>query len=56
VSIERPYKVGLNQENDVLIDLGADTRFVVLTPERALELAAWLVKHAKKSPKCPKSS
>jgi hypothetical protein len=53
---DREYKVGLNQEHDVLVDLGQPTRYVVLSPERALDLAAWLVKHAKKSPKCPPSS
>ena len=50
------YRVGLNQEKDVLIDWGMDIRYAVLTPEQALELAAWLVKHARKSPKCPKEN
>lgn len=44
-----PYKVGLNQEQNVLIDLGVATRFMVLDPGEAIQLAEWLVKHAKKS-------
>lgn len=51
--IDKQYAVGLNKEQDVLIDLGEPIRYVVLSPERALELAGWLVKHAKKSTKCP---
>jgi hypothetical protein len=51
---DKQYKVGLNQEQDVLIDWGESHRYIVLTPEHALELAGWLVKHAKKSTKAPK--
>lgn len=45
------YQVGLNKENDVLVDWKRDLRYVVLTPEQALEFAAYLTKHAKSSPK-----
>lgn len=45
------YEIGLNQEQDVLIKLAQPTQAIILTPEQALELAAQLTKHAKKSPK-----
>lgn len=47
----RRYEVGLNQEHDVLIDLTAPTRYVIFTPEQAMEFAAYLIAHAKKSRK-----
>ena len=50
--LDHPYEIGLNQENDVLIDWKAIiVRYTVLTPEQALSLADLLIKHAKKSKK-----
>jgi hypothetical protein len=51
---EGRYSVGLNKENDVLLDLGIEVRYVVLTPERAADLASSLLKFAKQSPKFPR--
>lgn len=51
MSAEHKYKVGLNKEDDVLVDLGTTTRHLILTPYQALELAAYLMKHAKASKK-----
>lgn len=48
------YKVGLSKEQDVLVDFGQPMRFVVLDPEDALHLAAYLIKHALASTKKPK--
>lgn len=45
------YEVGLNEEEDILIKLGAPTQHMILTPEQAIELAGQLLRHAKKSKK-----
>ncbi len=45
------YEIGLNQEQDVLIKLTQPTQAMILTPQQALEFAAQLTKHAKKSTK-----
>lgn len=42
----RLYDVGVSQEGNVLIDLRDRVRYVVLAPEDARRLAAYLVKHA----------
>lgn len=45
------YEVGLNKEQDVLIDWHQLVRHVIFTPEQAIEFANYLIKHAKQSKK-----
>jgi hypothetical protein len=47
----RTYEIGLNQEQNVLIDFKQLIRHAIFEPREALELAALLTKHAKQSTK-----
>jgi hypothetical protein len=49
VQVLVPYRVGMNEEKEVLLDLGISTRYMVLRPEEAIQLAEWLIKYAKKA-------
>lgn len=49
-------KIGLTKDQEVMVDLGQDYRYLTLTPEQALTLAGWLSQYANKSTKAPRQN